>query len=216
MMQGAQERKMTSREALAKERFDAERAMRNWLRAAAADRRPDGVHGGPFWYLLRVRPGSEWQAARDLRAWGIRAWCPRRRAVEKLPRGKGKRRFRQVICPGYLFVELAPAAASFLGVLTFAKQVRGFVGVGERPFQVTPCDIRALRHEVARFPSKKDGGDSLFARGVMVMIKDGPFAGFDGPVTRPDNNRGRLQVEVSMFGRATLCEFDLDRVRELG
>lgn len=216
MMHDLPGKRLTAREAMADARNSAERQMRDWLRAAAADRRPDGVHGGPFWYLIRVRHGSEWKTARDLRAWGIRAWCPRRRAVEKLPRGRGKRRYRQVICPGYLFVQLAPCAHAVHGVMTFHRQVLGFVGLGERPYQVSAGDIRDLTDEVARFPSKRDGGDSLFRKGMLVMIADGPFATFEGPVKRADNARGRLKVEVSIFGRPTLVELELDQVRKLG
>lgn len=197
------------------DRDDQRRAFRDWLRAAAADRSPDGIHGGPFWYLIRVRRGREWQTAADLRKCGIRAWCPRRIAVEKRPRGKGKRRFRQVICPGYLFVQLAPCAHAVLGVLSFDGQVLGFVGAGERPYQVRSCDISALRDEVARLPSKKESGLSLFTKGALLMITDGPFVGFDGPVTRPDNNLGRVSVEVSIFGRPTNVELEIDQVRPL-
>lgn len=217
MMHDAMEgRTLTPREARKVERNEAERAMRDWLRAAAADRRPDGVHGGPFWYLIRVRHGSEWKTAAELRRWGIRAWCPRRRAVEKRGGGKGKRIVRRTICPGYLFVELAPCAHAVIGVLSFADRVLGFVGSGERPYQVSAEDIDALRGAVAHFPSKRDGGDSLFRRGMLLMIKDGPFAGFEGQVERADNARGRLKVEVDMLGRLTMVELELDQVRGLG
>ena len=208
-------RKLTAREAIAVEKNEAARAMRDWLRAAAADRSPDGIHGGPFWYLIRVRRGAEWKTAAILRMHGIMAWCPRRIAVEKKPRGQGKRRFRQVICQGYLFVQIAPCAHAVHGVMTFRDLVHGFVGCGERPYMVRTSDIKALRDEVARLPSVKDGGDSLFAKGTMVLIKDGPFVGFEGCVERPDNARGRLHAEVSLFGRATLCEFELDQLARL-
>lgn len=216
MMHDLPKRRLTSREALAKERHEAELAMRDWLRAQAADRTPDGVHGGPFWYLIRVRHGSEWKTAVELRRWGIRAWCPRRRAVEKMPRSNRKRMYRQVICPGYLFVELAPAWASFLGVMSFGREVVGFVGSRHAPYQVRPSDIRILRDDVAALLSKKDGWDSLFSPGEMVMITDGAFADFDGRVDRPDNSRGRLRVEVNLFGRVTFFECGLDQVRPVG
>lgn len=64
MMHDLPEKRLTEREAAALERNGAEVAMRDWLRAQAADRRPDGIHGGPFWYLIRVRHGSEWMTGR--------------------------------------------------------------------------------------------------------------------------------------------------------
>lgn len=216
MMHDLPKRRLTPREAQAIERHEAKIAMRDWLRAQAADRTPDGILGGPFWYLIRVRHGSEWKTAVRLRRWGIRAWCPRRRTVEKRAGGRGKMIVRRTICPGYLFVEMAPCAHAMIGVLSFQKLVFGFVGFGETPWRVSAEDIDALRGEVAHFPSRRDGADSLFRKGSLVLVKDGPFAGFDGPVTRADNAQGRLQVEVSIFNRLTLVELELDQVEKLG
>lgn len=208
-------RKLTPREALAVERNEAERAMRDWLRMQAADRRPDGIHGGPFWFVIRVRRGSEWKTAVLLRAWGIRAWCPRKKRVNKGPRNGRRRYWREVLIPGYLLVQLAPASASFLGVLTFRKRVFGFVGTGTMPYRVDDNQISRLREMVAEPPSKAEGGDAMFTVGELVLITKTAFAGFEGNVEREDDVKGRLKVSVSLYGRPLLCELSLDQVAKL-
>lgn len=195
-------------------RSAAETALVGWLRAQARDRRPDGVRGGPFWYLVAVRPGHEVEIAFRLLKDRQMAFCPRERIVEKKPSGKGKRIVRRVMYQGYLFVQLAPGEACWEGILTYAG-VERLVPANDRPSRMAEAEMAELRAVTRIRPHRKTKAPALFVIGDRVLIKDGPFASFQGEVVHPDNERGRLVVEAYLFGRGVEVNLDLDQVARL-
>lgn len=203
---------LTAERKLARTRQDIEFA--NWARAAARDRRPDAVRGGPFWYVIRVRPGSEVASAIRLLKSRVKAFCPRERIVQKPSHGKPKRIVRQVVFPGYLFVQLAPAEVCWAGLLTF-DCVGGLLPRDDRPVRM-PEKVIAQLQELSRAKAHRNGTElTLFIGGEEVLIKRGPFADLTGVATGPENRHGRIKVEVMILGGATPTEFGLDDIRKL-
>ncbi|EKF17078.1 transcription termination/antitermination protein NusG [Nitratireductor pacificus] len=206
--------------------IDAERAHRRiakttaeldlvaWLRRQARDRQPDGVRGGPFWYLAAVRPGDEIATAIRLMRDRIRAFCPRERVVEKLPRGKGKKVVRRPMYPGYIFVLLSPGEPCWAGVLTY-DGVHRLVPSSDRPSRMHEAAMAQIIRIARKRPHKKAKAPALFVVGDEVLVTDGPFDGFGGTVMRPDDAHGRMRVEVAIFGRVAPVDLDLDQVRKL-
>lgn len=195
-------------------RTASEIAFANWARAAARDRTPDGMRGGPFWYVVSVRPGSEVASAIRLLKWRIKAFCPRERVVHKACHGRAKKIVRDVVFPGYLFVQLAPAEVCWAGLLTF-DCVGGLLPRDDQPVRVPNKVISQLQELSRARPHKKGEELTLFIAGEEVLIKRGPFADFTGVTVGPENAKGRVKVEVNIFGQATPAEFGLDDVRKL-
>lgn len=195
-------------------RSSSEIAMIGWLRAQARDRRPDGIRGGPFWYLVSVRPGSETEVAWRMLKDRQRAFCPRERVVEKNPNGKGKRIVRRVMYPGYVFVLLAPGEVCWEGILTYAGVDR-LVPTNDRPSRLAEPEMAEIMAVTRVRPHRKSKAPSLFLIGDRVMIKDGPFSWHHGEVVRPDDDRGRLVVDVPIFGRGVEISLSLDQVQRL-
>lgn len=195
-------------------RTKAEIGMVNWLRAQARDRSHDAARGGPRWYLVAVRPGREVALAVRLLRYRIRAFCPRERLVEKLPRGNGKRIVRRVMYDGYLFVQTAPWEGSWAGVLSF-EGVQRLLPVNERPMPVADAVIVELQRLSRLKPHKAASEITLYIAGDEVRIKRGPFAEFKGVASGSEDDRGRLKVDVAIFGREVSCEVWLDQVQKL-
>jgi transcription antitermination factor NusG len=193
---------------------EAERDLEAWLRAAARDRRPDAIRGGPFWYLVAVRIGTEASTALKLLKDRQKAFCPRERVVEKNANGKGKRVVRRVMYPGYIFVQLAPGEVCWAGILTY-EGVERLVPMNDRPARMAAAEMAVIRAVTRKRPHRKTKAPSLYVIGDRVMIKDGPFNWFHGEVVTPDDARGRLVVEVSMFGRPVDVTLELDQVERL-
>lgn len=192
----------------------AERDLVEWLRAAARDRRPDHARGGPYWYLVSVRIGAEVSTAIRLLKDRQRAFCPRERVVEKKPSGKGKRVVRRVMYPGYIFVELAPGEACWAGVLTY-EGIDRLVPHNDRPSRMADEEMAEIRAVTRMKAHRKLKAPTLYVIGDRVFIKDGPFAHFDAKVVAPDNARGRLKVEVMIFGQEVPVDLELDQVKRL-
>lgn len=195
-------------------RTKAEIEMVNWLRGQARDRSDDRARGKARWYVVAVRRGSEVAMAIRMLRYRIRAFCPRERAVEKLPRCHDRRIVRRVICDGYIFVQLAPWEGSWAGVLTF-DGVRGLLPRNDRPLPVSEQAIEELQRLNRARPHRSKGRMTLYDAGDEVRIKVGPFADFTGVAQGPESASGKLTVSVEIFGREAPCEVWLDQVQKL-
>src|SRR3990167_9291826 len=97
-------------------------------------------------------------------------------------------------------------------VVRNAPRVTGFVGAG-----VNPVPLR--KDEVDYLFSKMDAGTQKYnitlSTGEVVRIVDGPFKDLEGKVNTVDNERGKVKVLVSMFGRETPVELDFLQVKQI-
>lgn len=185
-----------------------------WLRSAARDRSPDAVRGGPYWYLVAVRPGREVLTAIRLLRDRIKAFCPREKVVEKNPSGRGTRVARRPMYPGYIFVELAPGEPCWAGLLTYEGVLR-LVPQSDRPARMSEAAMAEILKISRARAHRKRKAPALFVIGETVLIKDGPFAHFEGKVVRADEMRGRLVVEAALFGQEVPVHLDLDQVEKM-
>lgn len=185
-----------------------------WLRAQARDRTPDGKRGGPCWYLVTVRPGTEVAMAIRLLRDRQMAFCPREKVVQKKPRGNGTHTVRRPMYPGYLFVQLAPAEISWAGILTY-DGIGRMLPASDRPARMSDAAMAEIRGVARKKPHRKSEAPTLFVAGDKVLIKAGPFVDFEGKVLSAEDAGGRLVVEVTIFGGAVPAELGLDQVRKL-
>jgi transcription termination/antitermination protein NusG len=116
--------------------------------------------------------------------------------------------------PGYVLVKMDLTDEAYHLVKNTPK-VTGFLGSGSKPMPVS-------EREVARIIGAIEEGVErpkptiTFEIGEQVRVTDGPFASFNGSVEQVDEDRARLRVTVSIFGRATPVELEYNQVEKLG
>ncbi len=133
--------------------------------------------------------------------------------VEKKIKIKGGKRVEveEKIYPGYVLVDMIVTDDSWY-VVRNTPRVTGFVGAG-----VNPVPLR--KEEVDFLFSKMEGGNAKYqidmVLGESVLITDGPFKDLEGKVNAVDQERGKVKVLVSMFGRETPVELDFLQVKKI-
>ncbi|MDR0382148.1 MAG: transcription termination/antitermination protein NusG [Oscillospiraceae bacterium] len=111
------------------------------------------------------------------------------------------------IFPGYVLVKMVMTDESW-HVVRNTRGVTGFVGPGSRPVPLTEQEVAALgveKHEIV----------VSYAVGDSVKIIDGPLENFIGLVEEIATDKNRVRVVVSMFGRETPVELELDQVEPM-
>ena len=115
--------------------------------------------------------------------------------------------------PGYVLVKMDLSDEAYHLVKNTPK-VTGFLGSGLKPMPVS-------EREVARIIGAIEEGVErpkptiTFDIGETVRVIDGPFASFNGSVEQVDEERARLRVTVSIFGRATPVELEYSQVEKV-
>ncbi len=133
--------------------------------------------------------------------------------IEKKIKIKGGKRVEveERIYPGYVLVDMIVTDDSWY-VVRNTPRVTGFVGAGVTPVPVSQEEIDSL---FARMGAKTTKHNIDLVVGDMVSIIDGPFKEFEGKVNTVDDERGNIEVLVSMFGRETPVELDFLQVKKL-
>ncbi|MGC9347529.1 MAG: transcription termination/antitermination protein NusG [Anaerolineae bacterium] len=131
--------------------------------------------------------------------------------VEEIELRDGKRRtVERCLYPGYLMVEMLLTDDSWY-VVRNTPGVTGFVGMGNTP---TPLRAEAVQRILRRMESTAPEVRATFKHGQKVRIIEGPFADFIGVVDEIDEERTKVRVLVSFFGRETPVELDFLQVEK--
>lgn len=131
--------------------------------------------------------------------------------VEEIELKDGKRRtVERCLYPGYLMVQMRLTDDSWY-VVRNTPGVTGFVGMGHKP---TPLRAESVQRILRRMESAAPEVRATFKRGQKVRIIEGPFADFIGSVDEIDEERAKVRVLVSFFGRETPVELDFLQVEK--
>src|SRR5690606_35946884 len=93
-------------------------------------------------------------------------------------------------------------------------RVTGFLGTESKPVPISDREVQQILSQVEEGVERPRASVS-FEVGESVRVSDGPFASFNGIVQEVDDDRSRLKVEVSIFGRATPVDLDFGQVEKL-
>ncbi|MBI5140054.1 MAG: transcription termination/antitermination protein NusG [Candidatus Vogelbacteria bacterium] len=133
--------------------------------------------------------------------------------TEKKVKVKGGKRVmeEEKIYPGYVLVDMIVTDDSWY-VVRNTPRVTGFVGAGVRPVPLDEKEVDALFKRMGA-DAPKHKIDLII--GDLVRVTDGPFKDFEGKVSEIDQERGKVKVMVSMFGRETPVELDFLQVSKV-
>lgn len=123
----------------------------------------------------------------------------------------GKRKVTQrKIFPGYVMVEMIITDDSWY-VVRNTPGVTGFVGSGVKPIPLAEEEVQSILKGMG----VETTPTSDFAVGETVRVVAGPFVNFSGTISEVNPEKGKLRVNVSMFGRETPVELDFSQVAKL-
>jgi len=124
----------------------------------------------------------------------------------------GKRRtVERRVFPGYVLVQMILDDESW-SVVRNTPGVTGFVGMGNRPTPLRPEEVQAI---MKRMEAEAPRVKVTYRAGQKVRIIDGPFRDFIGVVDTIDEERTKVRVLVSFFGRDTPVELDFLQVERV-
>lgn len=118
---------------------------------------------------------------------------------------------KEKIFPGYLLINMEMNAEMFRLVSSNARVTR-FLG-GESPAPLSEKEVNRIFSQMEgklSFASDKEG----FVIGSEVQVSNGPFTGFMGLIDKVDEDKERLTIMVSIFGRLTPVELGFDQVKK--
>ncbi len=174
----------------------------------------------PRWYIIHTYSGFERKVAQAIQDQAIRknmsdmfeqVVVPTEEVVE-IRRGKkvsSKRKF----LPGYVLVRMTMTDESWHLVKNTSK-VTGFLGAGGKPTPIPQAEADRILRQVKE-GAERPKPSITFDIGEMVRVSDGPFTSFNGMVEDVDEDKARLKVAVSIFGRATPVELEYAQVEKL-
>lgn len=170
------------------------------------------------WFVIHTYAGYEDQVADSLRqridSFGMKEYIfdvivPKEKQIEIK---EGKRRIvEKRIYPGYVLVDMIVTDDSWF-VVRNTPNVTGFIGLGVRPTPISQEEVDRIKKRMGveepkyKIELKEDD---------LVRINDGPLKGFEGKVTEIDEEKGKIKVLVSMFGRETPVVLDFLQVKKI-
>ena len=172
------------------------------------------------WYIVHVVSGHEKKVAKL-----IEEQARKKNLQEQIPqvvvpteevvevRRNQKVNVEKKFLPGYILINMEMNDDTWHFVRNVPK-VTGFLGAGSKPSVVSEAEVKAI------FKQMEEG--SIVSKNLMtfdigesVKINDGPFESFVGVVSEVDEEKTRLKISVSIFGRSTPVELEFSQVEKV-
>jgi transcriptional antiterminator NusG len=172
------------------------------------------------WYVIHTQTGQELKVKSSLDSkiqQGLvgqqisEVLVPTERVAEV--RAGKKRISERKFFPGYLLIKMQMTDDSWHLVRT-TPGVTGFIGAGRRPVALSDEEVNEILRQTEERKDKPTPRVT-FQKGEGVRVIEGPFTNFSGSIEEVNLNRGKLKVNVSIFGRQTPVELEFWQVERL-
>src|SRR5258706_1129120 len=172
------------------------------------------------WYVIHVYSGFEKKVATAIREQAEQKGLAERfeeilvptEEVVEVKRG-GKVSAERKFFPGYVLIKMDLDAQPWHLVKNTAK-VTGFLGGRGRPSPISETEAARIMRQVQE-GIERPKPSITFEIGEQVRVSDGPFTSFNGVVEEVDEEKSRIKVAVSIFGRATPVELEYSQVEKV-
>ena len=172
------------------------------------------------WYVVHVYSGFEKKIAQQVQEQAAQkgladlvdqVLVPSEDVVE-VRRGQKVNAERKFF-PGYVLVKMELTDQTW-HLIKDTPKVTGFLGTKTRPSPITDAEADRIIKQSAEGVERARPA-VLFEIGEQERVADGPFTSFNGTVEEVDEERGRVKVSVSIFGRSTPVELEYSQVEKV-
>ena len=131
--------------------------------------------------------------------------------VTEVKKGKRTKKEKKYF-PGYVLIKI-DLNKEIYHLIKNLQKVSGFLGSSDKPTPISDAEIQRILGQVSESAINQKSGIS-FEIGEKVKVCDGPFASFNGLVEEIDEEKSRLKVSVSIFGRPTPVDLEFNQVEK--
>ena len=171
------------------------------------------------WYIVQAHAGAEKKVSEQIKEELIKVDQENKFGEILVPTQdvteikKGKRSIvKKKYFPGYILVKLEMTNEIY-HLIKSLKKVSGFLGPQGKPSPISEDEVKKIVGNMEESVANPTSSIT-FQVGEQVKVCDGPFASFNGSIEEIDEDKSRLKVSVSIFGRATPVDLEFNQVEK--